>query len=481
MLHLFLVSLYFWFFFKEKTDTHFFLSSLIYGLALANHQTAIFICPLYLYQCWESRKIKVILKSFLILSLTMGTCYLLLFFLDDQSFGSWGELKSIDQLLHHILRKDYGTFTLSNAWSKETYLFENIALFLKLLILDYFTLVLIACLIFSSLITRKMKLDLKDVLFLFITIFSFMTFFYLSNVSPVGASGLLMERFYLFPLGMFCFWIFKTLPQFESKKLTQIIILVAFLNCGLNLYRYIGENNFRKDTFLQTHYTYLLEKLPQDSIFLIAGDTHVFSLYYVQEVLKYRQDVTIIAPPLFVYPWYRNKIQKLFPDKNLSEFNISSKLLHKNIDSLMIAPNIEKHRLFIDSFLVDHVDFENYHVIHEGIFMEIKKGKSPSMFDCKRLIPQPPFHDVTSYQANLEVFHWYGSCDYFGGVYHLGQRNKELALYMFKRAMEKVPYSKFYHRAYCEALEITLAEPLDVKECFEELKQKEQNYKYIIN
>ena len=113
--------------------------------------------------------------------------------------------------------------------------------------------------------------------------------------------------------------------------------------------------------------------------------------------------------------------------------------------------------------------------------MEIKKGKSASMFDCKRLIALPPLHDVTSYQANLEVFHWYGSCDYFGGVYHLKQRNKELALYMFKRAIDKVPYSKFYHQAYCEALQITLSEPREVKACFEELKEKVRSYNYSIN
>jgi len=388
MLNLFLVSCYSYLFLKDNSEKNLYLSSLVFGLALANHQTSVFLAPLLLYQYWEIKKIRPILKSIMILLLTMGSNDLFLFLLNDESLGSWGQMQQLGDLFHHILRKDYGTFTLSNLWT------------------------------------------------------------------------------------------LRTIRHINSKGLIITIFFVGIFNLVFNFSRYSSENNFRKDNFLQDHYTHLLKQLPKDSILLISGDTHVFSLYYLQEILNFRTDVTIVVPPLYPYSWYREKLQKRYPEKDFTNFKITSNSLEKNIHNMLISPNIKKFRIFMDPFLLSSVDFENNHVIHEGILMEIKPGKSPSMYNCLPPINRPLVSSLDIYQVNLEVFMWYGSCDYFGGIYHLSEKNNDYALYMLKRALDKVPYSDLYHRAYCEALLITKNNSQLIQECYEKLKLKSAYYQY---
>ncbi len=478
MLNLFLVSCYSYLFLKDNSEKNLYFSSLVYGLALANHQTSVFLVPLLLYQFWEIRKLRPILKSIMILLLTMGSNDLLLFLLDDAALGSWGQMQQIGDLFHHILRKDYGTFTLSNSWGNQSYLSENIIIFIKILLEDCFSFLFLLCIAVSSVVIKKNKICFKEWFYFLVTMGSFLTFFYLSNVYPKGAAGLLLERFYLMPLGMICLWTMRIIRHVNSKGLIITIFCVGMFNSVFNFARYSTENNFRRDTFLQDHYTHLIKKLPKNAILLISGDTHVFSLYYLQEILNIRTDVSIVAPPLYPYSWYRKKLQKKYPGKNFSNFNITSNALEKNIHHMLISPNINKFRIFMDPFLLSSVDFEHYHVIHEGILMEIKSGKSPSMYNCLPPINKPLSDSLDIYQANLEVFMWYGSCDYFGGIYHLTEKNNDFALYMLKRAIEKVPYSDLYQRAYCEALILTKNSSQSIQECYEKLKLKSSHYQY---
>jgi hypothetical protein len=478
MLNLFLVSCYSYLFLKDNSEKNLYLSSLVFGLALANHQTSVFLAPLLLYQYWEIKKIRPILKSIMILLLTMGSNDLFLFLLNDESLGSWGQMQQLGDLFHHILRKDYGTFTLSNSWENHSYLSENIIIFIKILLEDCFSFLFLLCIAVSSVVIKKNKLCLKEWFYFIVTIGSFLIFFSLSNVYPKGAAGLLLERFYLMPLGLICLWTLRTIRHINSKGLIITIFFVGIFNLVFNFSRYSSENNFRKDNFLQDHYTHLLKQLPKDSILLISGDTHVFSLYYLQEILNFRTDVTIVVPPLYPYSWYREKLQKRYPEKDFTNFKITSNSLEKNIHNMLISPNIKKFRIFMDPFLLSSVDFENNHVIHEGILMEIKPGKSPSMYNCLPPINRPLVSSLDIYQVNLEVFMWYGSCDYFGGIYHLSEKNNDYALYMLKRALDKVPYSDLYHRAYCEALLITKNNSQLIQECYEKLKLKSAYYQY---
>ena len=479
MLNLFLVAFYSWLYFQEKSDKNLYLSSLVYGLCLSHHQTTVFLFPLFLAQAWSIKKWRTAFFALLIAGLTMLASYMLLFFLDDSSLGSWGRVNNLSDFFHHVLRKDYGTFTLSNSWSNNSYLAENIKIFLEILLQDHFTYLLLICLALASAITRKIQLSIKEWLYFFISIISFIAFFTLSNVFPKGAAGLLIERFYLLPLGMLGIWALRIIPKMMTPGLVSLLLTSGLINISTNLYQYSGENNFRKDQFLHDHYSYILNNLPKDALYLVSGDTHVFSFYYLQEILKLRPDVTIVVPPMYTYAWYREKLQTKYPNKDFSRFEIYSQRLEENIDNLIVGPNIQKYRIFLDPYIINLVNFKRYHVVHMGILAEIKMGQLSSMYDCKYNRPLPLLHDLKTYQANLEVYQWYGSCDFFAGIHHLKEGNFELAIFMLKRAVEKVPYSIMYQTALCEAL--TKGENIsEVSTCTRAIKDKSLNYAYSL-
>jgi hypothetical protein len=353
-----------------------------------------------------------------------------------------------------------------------------LGLFLQIILTDYFVFLIIFCLALASLILKKTRFTLKEILYFLVTLGTFIVFFSLSNIYPKAAAGLILERFYLLPLGMFVIGTLKIQSHLNSKAVFYLLLSASIINTSSNLYRHFSENNLAQDDFLQRHYTYMLESLPKDAILIIGGDTHVFSLYYLQEILNIRKDVTILTPNLYPYPWYRKKIQTAFPQKNFSRYEIKSKFIHENIDHLIISPNIEHFPIFADAFLMDLVDFKKYHIIHRSIVVEIKKGPSEPMFDCSTTIKAPHFSHSDIYQSNLEIFLWYGSCDYLGGLYHLEKKNNDFSLFMLKRAMEKIEYSDLYHRAYCEALILTQAPEKEISECYKKLQGKTSTYPY---
>ena len=97
------------------------LGSFVSGLALCNqHTIVLFEAPLIMWMLVLLRS-QLIAKRDIVFALQIGASFLagLVPYLDlpltgnlNPTMGSWGELSTAEGLLHHVLRRDYGTFQL---------------------------------------------------------------------------------------------------------------------------------------------------------------------------------------------------------------------------------------------------------------------------------------------------------------------------------------------------------------------------------
>jgi hypothetical protein len=56
--------------------------------------------------------------------------------------------------------------------------------------------------------------------------------------------------------------------------------------------------------------TSFLEHLPLRAVLFVAGDNDSYPLWYAQQVLRARRDVTVVTIPLLAAPWYLNELER---------------------------------------------------------------------------------------------------------------------------------------------------------------------------
>lgn len=127
---------------KEKEMKYIYLGSFFCGLSLTNQQTIIFyilpfilyiaIFPMYYYdKLWNN---EIFIK--LLLLFTIGMSFYFYLFIGGKlsPIGSWGNTKTIGGFLKHILRSEYGTFTLFSGSNKSNIgdnLYNGLYLFIQ--------------------------------------------------------------------------------------------------------------------------------------------------------------------------------------------------------------------------------------------------------------------------------------------------------------------------------------------------------------
>lgn len=476
MFNVFFVASFSYYYFEEASNKNFQRMCLILGVALLNHLTVIFLIPLLVsYFFFYRSKIKLITNLLILLAPLLGYSLLLLF--DDQSLGSWGKVSHWEDILRMITRADYGTFILDRSLRDDTYLWENVVLMGKYLSTDYYYFLAIAG---ALAITWRVKLIVmyqKDVIY-FLSIAIYVgIFFSLANVIPLGANEELVKRFYVMPFAMLTICSIRLSQLITVKKYINICTIICLVNFLSNTISNFDYNNFRLDRFMENHYRYLLQSLPKDSIYLSVGDTSLFNLYYIQEVLNIRKDVMVVSPDMYSGEWYREKLKKAYPTKKLNNEPLTAKYF-QNANNLIISPNIESSPIFIDSYLLHMLDYSKYHVIHKGIAVEVKLGQGPPRFECPTNFPRTFDRNYKKYNMTYEVFHWYGTCDFLAADFYFKQKNYLLAYDYIKNAVDKVPYSLNYQKAKCDIIEMINSQTSMKKNCESDLKNKSHNYLY---
>jgi hypothetical protein len=295
------------------------------GLALANHHTIVLLAPVGLHGLWlacrESRRPILILAAAATGAVSGLLPYLYLLVVGRAGgvagSWSWGELVSLGDLLHHVLRRDYGTTSLGirddgvSPWTNIAALLLN--LLYQTRWLGSFAALLAALWLLSA---RRRELDLPGRWSTLALASSFVlagpVFASLMNLSPEGLSFQVIERFHLLPLLLVSVFaalgLELVLRAFPLRPELHLGLLSAILCIGAAL----GLNSLKEhhrpdvDAYLEN----IARTVPPGAVIMGTGDHRLFGMAYLAGTRSGQPTPVYVDPTMLLYDWYRHRIER---------------------------------------------------------------------------------------------------------------------------------------------------------------------------
>ena len=252
------------------------------GLALTNqHTSVLFILPIALLVLLKTKFSIAVLKTAIVTVAIPLSLYLYLplsaYF--SNAKWTWGDSTSIDGILTHVLRAEYGTFSLASGHAGRG--FEVMMSFNARQFIDDFTIFGFVFGIFGII------LELRKPAWRLIVIFAFYTWFFNWRCNLDPEQGLfkgVIQRFYLQSGIIFCIFIgiaadfaLKLIEKKLQRRVLPVFILsVPVLVAG---YRYEAMN-YSKFTHVNDFADHLANSFPENSIILMKGDLPSNSLRF---------------------------------------------------------------------------------------------------------------------------------------------------------------------------------------------------------
>jgi hypothetical protein len=305
------------------------------GFAMSNHHTFVFVgAPLVVRSLWITRG--NLGARGIALALTVGLLGLLPYLTlmpasASAAAVSWGDETSVAGLINHILRRDYGTFSMGRTSEESAFVTQGTFLptlwlmwgraFPRLLWLGPF---LASAGLYLGMKDRQMRA--LAALLLFILCFYCLTFCALSNLSTARPLWLgILGRFCIQSdlllaiasgLGLACL-LHRLGARGPWLRLTSVGVGVVFV---MGVAGHVGQANARNDTVLQDFVTTAFASLPPDTIAITAmGDDVAGSAHYLHEVERLRPDVVHLDSDFLSKPWYLARVRRLVRDVHMPE------------------------------------------------------------------------------------------------------------------------------------------------------------------
>lgn len=308
------------------------------GLALTNqHTSVLFVIPIAVNILINERpKPLTLLKWILIAALPLSLyLYLPISSIFTKAKWTWGDCSTISGILTHVLRSEYGTFSLASGHSSRSFL-PNVAVNLAHFQLEYgliyTTLGLFAiplCLIPSQNVRQNAKN--RIVVFLFVIYTSF--FAWRSNLDPYNSLFYgVLQRFYL-QNGMLLIVLASVLLSKIWHYINEHIIgentgllliydrngtlkWIALSLCAASVATKLKDNDYSKLTLIEEFGQMHLDLFDEGSVILMKGDLPSNTFRYMELVLKSRPDLTFIDTQPMTYEWYLKKQKHRFHGLN---------------------------------------------------------------------------------------------------------------------------------------------------------------------
>ncbi len=389
------------------------IGSFLFGLGLSNHHTIVFTLPFCIAALLRSRKKLLFFGPKLLLVPLIGIMGLLpygylLYASSTNPSVNWNHIDSFGLLLHHFLRSDYGTFS-AGAFQQPINGAKLVILktYLDTMVRTVTIPVVVASLIGVAWGLKKQKnFAVPGILTFFISGPFFIAYsgFPIIDYFVQGLS----ERFYIFsftilmlffPFGLRALYAFF-INTFSKKMYAQVLIGVFILIPILLFIANHKRTDFSR-TQLGTNFAkQYLQSLPNDSVFIVSGDTRSFNTWYVYYILGVRPDIHLIQHGEFAL---KNPLLEREKDKIKSQSEMSGADLFLNA---VLA--LSKDRPVYSSIKFK-IPEKNYQWIPIGLgFRLYEKNKIPTRDEYAKLVQDsikgltiPYVNTLTSVEQNL--------------------------------------------------------------------------------
>jgi uncharacterized membrane protein YccF (DUF307 family) len=297
---------------------------LAFATGIAHHHTAILLAPLLIWawvaawpRPWTPAGIAGTTAAAAAGALVGLLPYLTL--MVPGGAWRWGDTESFSGLVHHFLRRDYGTFATGQAdrgiawWVQPRLYLEGIGR--QLMGLP----ALLGVVGFGAALVQtddRRKRGFAAALLaawlvagpLFVSRF---------DLPPEGYYRVVVERFHSFPTTLYCVAVGLGSAWFLKLKLwSRPALPIALLALNLAVAGLLAapRASMRDATILDDFLRNTLGALEPDAVLFTQGDSFNFGCMYAREGLGLRPDVACIHGPMVGHEWYRERLLARHPD-----------------------------------------------------------------------------------------------------------------------------------------------------------------------
>jgi len=300
----------------------FYLLAFVFGLALTNHHTIIFLVPALIFLILANNPKLLLNPKFILLNslfILIGLLpYLYLPIRASQDpLLSWGDPETLDRFFHHILRRDYGTFILSPLTGKKFFNLDAILFYLSTFpkSFSFVGVILGICGFFFLFLTNKKGFYILLTAIIFLgPVFTIVT---KSSADPLQKG--VLERFFLASFPVFTIWICVGLTAVINifRKWLKFFVYALILLFVFPLVSNYPKVNHSKNFIYEEYGRQIFEILPQNSLVFFSHDEVSMISQYLQTAQGLRPDLKLVNFTLLPAQWYKENLQRRYKDLQL--------------------------------------------------------------------------------------------------------------------------------------------------------------------
>lgn len=297
-----------------REDLRAFLLALLAGLGLSNHHTIVLLAPIGLYALVKSVRVArwrgVALGA---AGLGLGLMPYLSLAARASSSSSvpaanvcqWGDPRGVSGVLHHFLRRDYGTFSLGISDATPEPL-AHVAALGKTLAVDLFGAPLLLLFVAYVVARRKPRSPAFGAWIALVAslVLAGPLFVARFNLPTHGLAVHITERFHLLPLALVAVMLAKAV-DLVSERHRAFALVAVFVVRAVTARASVAEHH--RPT-IDNYVKNVLTLAPEHAILLHSGDDRVGGFLYARCALGLRPDVDAVAPVLLLTDWYPPQI-----------------------------------------------------------------------------------------------------------------------------------------------------------------------------
>ncbi len=298
---------------------------LLFGLALGNHLTIVFMLPPWLIVLgWREGKLR--LRPILESLLALGVGLLVYLYIPVRALAmppvNWGNASTLEGFLWLVTAQNYRGLVFG---LPPELLINRIQAWAALLTAQFSWPGLMVAL-YGLFFGRAASPYLKPLTLWMMIAYSIFAIGY----GTADSDAYLLPAF--LALAVWFGWGVATaldsLPLIAAQPpLIAVVTLIIFAQAV----RTLPEVDASQDRAAEKYAAAVMASAPPDAILFTSNDRDTFPLWYVHFALGQRPDLTIVVEPLLIWPWYGETLHATYPNLSLSTEGLTrTSILSKN-------------------------------------------------------------------------------------------------------------------------------------------------------